>query len=161
MIVQFYKPNANNTGFAASFDIGNNNKNQEPFFFVNVIKQYSWNNKTRTGSFSENRKDPDKNIRIKLNENEIGGLIHAIEKDTEFSAFHSYEDNKTSISFKPYKKKDGTSAFSLGLVRNSANQFSLSIEIRESYNLLEFCKFYLQELYIHRLTNNNSLRNNE
>ena len=159
MIVQYYKPNSKNTGCAFSFDIGANNKNQEPCVYVRAIKQHSWNDKTRTGSFSENAKDPDKSISIKLNEIEVGGLIFAIEKYKEFSAFHSYEDNKTSISFKPYKKKDGADAFSFGVTRNSANKFGIGVEMSEAYGLREFLKFYLQELYILRLSKNKEFRN--
>ena len=159
MIVQYYKPNSKNTGCAFSFDIGANNKNQEPCVYVRAIKQHSLNDKTRTGSFSENAKDPDKSISIKLNEIEVGGLIFAIEKYKEFSAFHSYEDNKTSISFKPYKKKDGADAFSFGVTRNSANKFGIGVEMSEAYGLREFLKFYLQELYIFRLSKNKEFRN--
>ena len=152
MIVQYYKPNAKNTGCAFSFDIGVNNKNQEPCVYVRAIKQHSWNTSSRTGSFSENAKDPEKSISIKLNEIEVGGFIHAIEKYTEFSAFHSYEDNKTSILFKPYTKKDGTQAFSFGVTRNSANKFGIGVEMSEAYGLCEFLKFSLQELYIYRVS---------
>ena len=159
MIVQYYKPNSKNTGCAFSFDIGANNKNQVPCVYVRAIKQHSWNDKPRTGSFSENAKDPDKAISIKLNEIEVGGLIFAIEKYKEFSAFHSYEDNKTSISFKPYKKKDGADAFSFGVTRNSANKFGIGVEMSEAYGLREFLKFYLQELYIFRLSKNKEFRN--
>ena len=158
MIVQYYKPNSKNTGCAFSFDIGANNKNQEPCVYVRAIKQHSWNSKTRTGSFSENAKNPEKSISIKLKEIEVGGLIFAIEKYNQFSAFHSYEDNKTSISFKPYKKKDGTDAFSFGVTRNSANKFGIGVEVSEAYGLREFLKFYLQELYIYRLSKNKSFR---
>ena len=158
MIVQYYKPNSKNTGCAFSFDIGANNKNQEPCVYVRAIKQHSWNSKTRTGSFSANAKNPEKSISIKLNEIEVGGLIFAIEKYNQFSAFHSYEDNKTSISFKPYKKKDGTDAFSFGVTRNSANKFGIGVEVSEAYGLREFLKFYLQELYIYRLSKNKSFR---
>ena len=161
MIVQYYKPNSKNTGCAFSFDIGANNKNQEPCVYVRAIKQHSWNDKTRTGSFSENAKDPDKSISIKLNEIEVGGFIHAIEKYKEFSAFHSYEDNKTSISFKPYKKKDGTEAFSFGVTRNSANKFGIGVEMSEAYGLREFLKFYLQELYLNRLSAAKNFKPNE
>jgi hypothetical protein len=154
MIVQYYKPNSRNTGCAFSFDIGVNNKNQEPCVYIRAVKQFSWNDKTRSGSFSENAKNPEKSISIKLNEIEVGGFIHAIEKYTEFSAFHSYEENKTSISFKPYQKKDGAQAFSFGVTRNSANKFGIGVEMSESYMLLEFCKFFLQELYAFRLQNN-------
>ena len=51
MIVQYYKPNSSNKGCAFSFDIGANNKNQEPCVYIRAVKQYSWNDKTRTGSF--------------------------------------------------------------------------------------------------------------
>jgi|TARA_R110002020_G_scaffold126312_2_gene284027 hypothetical protein len=158
MIVQYYKPNAKNTGCAFSFDIGVNNKNQEPCVYVRAIKQHSWNASSRTGSFSENAKDPDKSISIKLNEIEVGGLIHAIEKYTDFSAFHSYEDNKTSILFKPYTKKDGARAFSFGVTRNSANKFGIGVEMSEAYGLCEFLKFSLQELYIYRVSRAKSFR---
>ena len=158
MIVQYYKPNSRNTGCAFSFDIGANNKNQEPCVYIRAVKQYSWNAKSRSGSFSENAKDPDKSISIKLNEMEVGGFIRAIEKYTEFSAFHSYEDNKTSILFKPYSKKDGTEAFSFGVTRNSTNKFGIGVEMSEGYCLREFLKFYLQELYIYRLSKNKSFK---
>tara|TARA_R110002020_G_scaffold137259_4_gene306173 strand:+ start:177 stop:659 length:483 start_codon:yes stop_codon:yes gene_type:complete len=159
MIVQYYKPNSKNTGCAFSFDIGSNIKNGEPCVYIRAIKQHSWDASKRTGSFSANAKNPDKSVSIKLNEVEIGGLIYAIEKYTDFSAFHSFDDNKTSISFKPYAKKDGTKAYSFGVTRNSANKFGIGVEMSEAYLLKEFLSFYLQELYIHRLQKNQSLRN--
>jgi hypothetical protein len=151
MIVQYYKPNSKNTGCAFSFDIGSNQKNNEPCIYIRAIKQFSWNPEKRTGSFSENSKNPEKSISLKINEIEAGGFINAIENYCEFSAFHSFQDNKTSISFKPYSKKDGTKAFSFGVTRNSANKFGIGVEMSEAYGLLEFLKIYLQELYLHRL----------
>ena len=151
MIVQYYKPNSKNTGCAFSFDIGSNQKNNEPCIYIRAIKQFSWNAEKRTGSFSENSKNPEKSISLKINEIEAGGFINAIENYCEFSAFHSFQDNKTSISFKPYSKKDGTKAFSFGVTRNSANKFGIGVEMSEAYGLLEFLKIYLQELYLHRL----------
>ena len=154
MIVQYYKPNSRNTGCAFSFDIGANNKNQEPCIYIRAVKQFSWNDKKRTGSFFENAKNPDKSISIKLNEVEVGGFIYAIEEYTEFSAFHSFGDNKTQISFKPWLREGKENAFSFGIRRNSANTFSISVEMSEGRTLLEFCKFFLQELYAFRLQNN-------
>ena len=58
-----------------------------------------------------------------------------------------------------YTKKDGTAAFSFGVTRNSANKFGIGVEMSEAYGLLEFLKFYLQELYMHRLENNQKQRN--
>ena len=151
MIVQYYKPNSKNTGCAFSFDIGSNQKNNEPCIYIRAIKQFSWNNERRTGSFSENSKNPEKSVSLKINEIEAGGFINAIENYSDFSAFHSFQDNKTSISFKPYSKKDGTKAFSFGITRNSANKFGIGVEMSEAYGLLEFLKVFLQELYLYRL----------
>ena len=151
MIVQYYKPNSKNTGCAFSFYIGPNQKNQEPCVFVRAIKQFSWNADSRTGSFSENSRNPDNSISLKLNEIEVGGLMNSIVNYCDFSAFHSFQDNKTAISFKPYTKKDGTKAFSFGVTRNSANKFGIGVEMGEAYGLLEFLRVYLQELYLHRL----------
>ena len=151
MIVQYYKTNSKNTGCAFSFDIGSNQKNNEPCINIRAIKQFSWNNERRTGSFSENSKNPDKSISLKINEIEAGGFINAIENYCDFSAFHSFQDNKTSISFKPYTKKDGTKAFSFGITRNCANKFGIGVEMSEAYGLLEFLKVFLQELYLYRL----------
>jgi|TARA_R110002020_G_scaffold41989_5_gene123411 hypothetical protein len=151
MIVQYYKPNSKNTGCAFSFDIGSNQKNNEPCIYIRAIKQFSWNNERRTGSFSENSKNPEKSVSLKINEIEAGGFINAIENYCDFSAFHSFQDNKTSISFKPYSKKDGTKAFSFGITRNSANKFGIGVEMSEAYGLLEFLKVFLQELYLYRL----------
>ena len=158
MIVQYYKPNSKNTGCAFSFDIGSNQKNNEPCIYIRAIKQFSWNNERRTGSFSENSKNPEKSISLKINEIEAGGFINAIENYCDFSAFHSFQDNKTSISFKPYSKKDGTKAFSFGITRNSANKFGIGVEMSEAYGLLEFLKVFLQELYLYRLQKTKAYR---
>lgn len=162
MVVQLYKPNSYNTGCAFSFDIGTGNPSKkDPCVYVRAIKQHSWDAKKRNGSFSQNAKDPQKSISIKLNENEIGGIIFAIEKESEFSAYHSFEDNKTQISFKPYNKKDGTKAFSFGVTRNSTNKFGIGVEYSEAYALREFLKFFLKELYTFRFEENEKYKNSK
>ena len=45
MIVQLYKPNPRNTGYAFSFDIGSANQSQEPCVYVRAVRQHSWNDK--------------------------------------------------------------------------------------------------------------------
>jgi hypothetical protein len=133
-----YKPNSSNAGCAFSFKIIETDKegNQvKPSVLVQSIKQASWNSKSKTGSFSANAKDPEKNIYFKLNENEVGGILHAIEKYVEFSAYHTYNDDKTQISFKPYTKKNGLKAFSLSVVKNSTLKFGMGIELSEARTL--------------------------
>tara|TARA_R110000772_G_scaffold257383_1_gene374172 strand:+ start:637 stop:1104 length:468 start_codon:yes stop_codon:yes gene_type:complete len=133
-----YKPNSFNSGCAFSFKIVEKDKegnNQKPSFLVQSIKQASWNSQKKTGSFSANAKDPEKNIYFKLGENEIGGMLNAIENYAEFSAYHSYNEDKTQISFKPYTKKNGQKAFSFSVVKNSTLKFGMGVELSEARTL--------------------------
>tara|TARA_R100000426_G_C4816816_1_gene108784 strand:- start:567 stop:1037 length:471 start_codon:yes stop_codon:yes gene_type:complete len=141
-----YKPNASNAGCAFSFKILEKDKDGNPIkpsFLVQSIKQAKWNNQTKTGSFSENAKDPEKNIYFKLNENEIGGMLNAIENYTEFSAYHTYNDDKTQISFKPYTKKTGQKAFSFSVIKNSTLKFGIGVELSEARVLKSLFDLFL------------------
>jgi len=133
-----YKPNSFNTGCAFSFKIVETDKEGnkvKPSILVQSIKQATWDSQKKTGSFSGNAKDAEKNIYFKLNENEVGGILYAIENYTEFSAYHTYNDDKTQISFKPYTKKNGDKAFSLSVVKNSTLKFGVGIELGEARTL--------------------------
>lgn len=133
-----YKPNSFNTGCAFSFKIVETDKEGnkiKPTLLVQSIKQATWDSKKKTGSFSANAKDPEKNIYFKLGENEVGGMLNAIENYIEFSAFHSYNDDKTQISFKPYTKKNGQKAFSFSVVKNSTLKFGMGVELAEARTL--------------------------
>tara|TARA_R110000868_G_scaffold290843_1_gene551035 strand:- start:676 stop:1137 length:462 start_codon:yes stop_codon:yes gene_type:complete len=145
-----YKPNSFNSGCAFSFKIVEQDKDGnkvKPNLLVQSIKQASWNEKTRSGSFSANAKDPEKNIYFKLNENEVGGMLYAIENYGEFSAFHSYNEDKTTISFKPYLKKNGEKAFSLSVVKNSTLKFGMGIELGEARTLKALFDLFLFKLF--------------
>jgi len=151
MNFSLYKPNSKVTGCAFQFKIGQG-KGSEKTLYVSAIQQSSWNENTKTGSFSDNAKNPEKTLNIKLNENEIGGLLYAIRQYTEFSAFHTFDDNKTQISFKPYTKQNDahTKAFSFGVTRNGSQKFGIGIELGEAEALSEFLKFTLTEIFYSR-----------
>ena len=160
MSISLYKPNSKNTGCAFNFSIGQN-KNKEPVVYVNAIQQYSWDEKNRSGSFSNNASDPDKKISLKFTEFEIGGIISAFNNRNEYSSFHSFEDNKTSIKFAPWDKKTKVKvgdqekyvvlpAFGVTFTRNGNQTFRIPIEPGEVENLKEFFKHYLSNLYDHR-----------
>ena len=145
-----YKPNSKNTGCAFAFKEGVTGKNYEPCVYVNGIQQHSWNDATKNGSFSENAKNPEKTIAFKLNEFELGGLINAIENRVEYKAFHTFDENKTQISFKPYTKQNGAKAFSFSISRNGNQKFGIGIELGEAEALSEFLKFTLIQIYSNR-----------
>jgi len=145
-----YKPNSYNTGCAFSFKIVETDKEGnkiKPTFLIQSIKQATWDEKKKTGSFSANAKDAEKNIYFKLNENEIGGMLNAIENYTEFSAFHSYNDDKTQISFKPYTKKNGDKAFSFSVVKNSTLKFGMGVELSEARTLKGLFDLFLFKFF--------------
>ena len=74
MSISLYKPNSKNAGCAFNFKIGVN-RNKEPVVYVSAIQQYSWDDKKKSGNFSGNKDDPEKNINLKFSEFEIGGII--------------------------------------------------------------------------------------
>ena len=157
MNLSLYKPNSKVTGCAFQFKLGQN-KNGDKTVYVSAIQQASWNENTKTGSFSENVKNPEKNLNIKLNDNEMGGLLYAIRQYKEFSAFHTFEDNKTQISFKPYKKQNGTDAFSFSISRNGNQKFGIGVEMGEAETLSEFLKFCLVQTFSSRTNSSNSTK---
>ena len=144
MYLAFYKPNSKNTGCAFSFQLSNKG---QPTVYVNGIQQFSWNEQTKNGSFSGNRENPEKTIAIKINENEIGGLIHAIRTYNEWKAFHSFEENKTQISWTRYKKKDGVDAFSFSVSRNGNQKFGMGVELAEAETLRVFLEICLVKIF--------------
>ena len=150
MQYNLYKPNSKNTGCAFSFKIVDKDKDGnsvKPTFLIQSIKQAGWNAQKRTGSFSDNAKNPEKNIYCKINENEVGAIINSIERYTEFSAFHTYNEDKTTISFKPSEKQNGVKAFSLGVIKNSTLKFGIGIELGEARALKVLLEMYLRKLF--------------
>lgn len=150
-MINFYKPNSQNTGCAFGFRIGTQGKNNEPCVYMTAVKQFSWNDKAKSGSFSGNHKNPDKSLSVKFNETEISGFIYAVEQYKKFSAYHTFDGNSTSIMFSPYKKKSGDDAFSFTVTRNSSNKFGVGFEISEAYLISEFFKYALQSLFSYRI----------
>jgi hypothetical protein len=161
MSIQIYKPNRNNNGFAFSFYIGET-KNK-PTLFLNAIAQHSWNDKKRLGSFSENKKNPDKNISIKFNEFECGAIISSISNRFEWSTYHSFEQNKTQIRLTPWDKKVKSTkinqstkeayetesivpAFGLSITRNGNQNFKIPLEPGEAEVIKILCQTVLTKL---------------
>lgn len=157
MSLSLYKPNSKNTGCAFNFSIGQDKK-KEPVVYVNAIQQHGWDDSKKTGNFSGNASNPDKKINLKFTEFEIGGIISAFSHRNEFSSFHAYEDNKTSIKCVPWDKKSKIKngdeekwvtlpAFGITFTRNGNQTFRIPLEPGEVENLKSFFQFYLTELY--------------
>ena len=166
-MISIYKPNSKNAGCAFSFKYGVQ-KTGEPCMFVNSIQQYSWNDKTKTGSFSANSDDPSKNIAIKFNEFECGSIISALSNRYEYNTFHTYEDNKTTIKFSPWDKqikvsslnpqtkkfeerKQAVPAFGISITRNGSDTFKIPLEPGEVEVVKEFIKSIINKIINYRI----------
>jgi hypothetical protein len=152
-MIGIYRPNSKNTGCACSFYLGKDGN-----VYINAIQQSSWDNNKKIGSFSENAKNPEKSISIKLSIFECGGLIRAIESYEEYNMFHSYKEDKTQISFKTWVKDDEkkTKAFGLSIVRNSTDKFRIPVEYSDAIVIRQFLIFCLNKNFIENEKKKNS-----
>jgi hypothetical protein len=123
--MQIYKPQKNGNGCACNLYVSRHGS-----LNINFIQQFSWDDKNRTGSFSENRNVPEKNASIKFNEFECGEIIHAIQAYKPWNAYHSFGDNKTKISLTTWAKGD-VPMFGISIDQNG-RQFKLPLTMGEA-----------------------------
>ena len=152
-----YKPNSKNTGSAFSFDIAKDKKGNA-VMYVSMIQQHSWNDQTKSGSFKENAKNPEKSGTIKLSPTEAGEILSSFKTRIPFLAFHRSGEDTTIIKFTPWdkkkkiKEKDGdkwydTPAFGISVTRNSSQTYKLPLEAGETEALSELFKKYILESF--------------
>ena len=164
MSISIYKPNTKNTGSGFSFQMGVGGKNQEPSLFIKSILQHSWDAQKKQGYFKDNQDNPDKNIAVKFSEFEIGHILHAMRTRDTYTTFHAYGEDKTSIKFMPWQKKNKKSAkndktgkwedvwvevdaFSVSFVRNGNQNFVIGLEPGETEEVMEYLRFVLRSLF--------------
>jgi len=145
-MIHIYKPNSKNTGCAASFYCNTSPKTGELVVFISVIQQHSWNGEKRTGSFQENKGNPEKSANIKLNQFEVGEFINSIRTYREFSAFHSFGEDKTQIALTNWKKSENEKWFGLSLNRNGI-KYKLPITSGEAETIKVFLEGVLLKNY--------------
>ena len=162
-MISFYKPNSKNTGTACSFSV--NSKDES--VWSSLIKQSSWNESKKIGSFSENQNNPNKSVKIKFSLPEIAGLLDCLEKNSEFSAYHSSEKQSTQIKLSPYVKDNKQVGFSYIVTKtdkqNSENKQSylIGFYFNEAALLKYFLKYSLNSIFeSNRIETIKKLKNN-
>jgi len=162
-MISFYKPNSKNTGTACSFSV--NPKDES--VWSSLIKQSSWNESKKIGSFLENQNNPNKSVKIKFNLPEIAGLLDCLEKNLEFSAYHSSEKQSTQIKLSPYIKDNKQVGFSYIVTKtdkqNSENKQSylIGFYLNEATLLKYFLKYSLNSIFeSQRIETIKKLKNN-
>lgn len=139
-MIQFYKPNPRNSGSACSFY-----RTRDGSLMFSMIKQSSWNEQKKTGSFQANKDNPKGNVKIKLSLAEAAGFIDSIEKDIESKEYHDSQNQTTQIRLAPYLDKEGQKkGFSLGVNKTSKDtQEKLSFIIGLTFKEARLLKQYL------------------
>jgi hypothetical protein len=148
--LEFYKPNKSNSGACLTLQFRNeppqeeNKKDNKNGLYVNILKQASWNEQTRSGSFKANVDNPEKHKKIKLTETEIGNILHVINSKglAKFSTVHSRGDVKTQIFFEPYQKEDSL----IGFIFRVSN-LSIALNMGEAELFSEYLKSGIRFLF--------------
>ena len=146
-MVQFYKPNAKMTGSACQFYLNHNDGS----FFSTLIKQASWDAGKKTGSFQANKKDPTKNVIIKLSAGEVAGFISAIERNAEFKGYHSSSQQVVQFSFGPYMRDGNQVGFSYSVSKQGKEDttqktsFLMGLYFNEATLLKKHLEFLLNK----------------
>ena len=124
-MIQFYKPNSKNTGCGCSFRYSA----KDDCVFVNLIKQASWDDSKKRGSFAANAQNPKASCALKLSSTEMADIISAIRRNGEFSGFHDSAKQVTRIKFAPYNRANKDNPQQMVQVGYS---FSISKESKEN-----------------------------
>jgi len=96
---------------------------------VNLIKQASWDDQTKRGSFAGNSQNPKMSCSVKLSLTEAADVISAVRRNGDVSAFHDSAKQVTRIKFSPYirpLKDDPSKSAQVGY------SFSVSKESKEN-----------------------------
>jgi hypothetical protein len=148
-MISFYKPNSKNTGTACSFTVNS----KDASIWSSLIKQSSWNEVKKIGSFSENQNNPNKSVKIKFSLTEAAGLLDALERNTEFSAYHTSEKQSTQIKLSPYLRDEKQVGFSYMVSKtdkqNSENKQSylIGFYFNEARLLKQFLSYALDSVF--------------
>lgn len=148
-MISFYKPNSKNTGTACSFTVNT----KDGSIWSSLIKQSSWNESKKIGSFSDNQNNPNKSVKIKFSLTETAGLLDALERNAEFSAYHTSDKQITRIKFSPYIKDGNQVGFSYSVNKeskeNSENKQSylIGFYFSEARLVKEFLSYALQTVF--------------
>jgi|TARA_R100000005_G_scaffold96613_1_gene85156 hypothetical protein len=130
-MVSFYKPNKKNSGAACSFTWND----KEGSVFISMIKQHSWNEKTRNGSFKENYNNPKAKLYIKLTPTEVADIINSVERRCECSGYHSSPNQIVKFSFKPGFTNDNEfRGLSFSAMKESKDDSTDKIQILVGFN---------------------------
>ena len=163
MSLQIYKPNSKNQGSALNINISSP-QGKEPLLFINLIRQFSWNAETKKGSFAGNKDQPENTVNMKMVAMECGEVISAITNRYNYSTFHTFNNNSTTLNLSPWdqpsrtlkynpstKSQEATGdilpSFGLSLKKGSFNPIKIPLGPGECQLIMHYLKKFLS-LYL-------------
>jgi len=152
-MINIYKPTSKNTGSACQIWYS---KSQQAFF-VEILKQHSWNDQKKVASFKDSKNNPQKRAIIKLNIVEACGILNSIDKETNFTNYHNSDvsDFKSQILFEKYLREGEFIGYSLKIIRSNKQDstpagkasFSIGFNFNELRMLKEYLTVGLSEIF--------------
>lgn len=111
--------------------------------FLNMIAQSTWNDTTKKGGFKENQGNEQKSLASKLNIDELGGILAALNSYGTWASFHTFGENKTQFSLKLWDRTsmNKPNAMSFGVTKNGSIKIGTYFEPGE----IECLKIFLAE----------------
>lgn len=164
-----YKPNSKSTGCAGSFAVTQGGPKNLTNLYVSLVQQTGWNSEKKIGSFKGG-----KSINIKFSHNEAGEILSSIKTRIPFVAFHTFNDDQTTIRFSPWDKKQkvktrngevtyDTPAWGLSVTKNGSETYRLSVDAGEAeviaILLKDFIENHLAESHAEYENNKSQARN--
>lgn len=139
MFYTLYKPNSKSTGAAMSLNLSK----ERDCVFLNMIAQSTWNDTTKKGGFKENQGNEQKSLASKLNIDELGGILAALNSYGTWASFHTFGENKTQFSLKLWDRTsmNKPNAMSFGVTKNGSIKIGTYFEPGE----IECLKIFLAE----------------
>ncbi len=145
MSLSLYKPSKSNKGTAISFMASDNDNS----LYLSLIKQASWNETTRTGSFIQNKDKPGLNAKVKLNHLEAACILDSIETNSMWSTVHSTEKKMTNITFAPGDEQHPGFTLSVNQTDKQDTTLKSSFFMPLSFGEARLIKEYLVH-YLHK-----------
>ena len=142
-MIQFYKANPKVTGTACSFSVNPKDKS----VYASLIKQKSWDDRSKTGRF-----DADSKCITKLNVMELGAIINAIDSKSDWSAYHGTQTRATKMNFSPYSQGDNH-GFNFRVTADSKEDsekkatYSMGFRYGEAEALKQYFIFSMHSIY--------------
>ena len=147
-MIQFYKPNPRVSGTACSFWL-----NKDGSVMASMIKQSSWDDKKKIGSFSKNKENPNGRVVTKLGDVEVAAIIDSIQNGREWSTYHRSSKQSLQIKFGSYVRNSEQVGYSFSINKQDAEDstnkvgFIIGFTFPEGEYLKQFLSFLLNKKF--------------